>query len=132
MLGAIYQPNGKAEKADSHFKAALKIAIPSRWDDILFWTHYCLVLLFYNDGRFEDAQAHADHAKSHTTNSTYNLGRAVGMQASTWYLQHRFEEARSEALCAINIYEKLEAARDLEDCRGLLRIIQKGLNVPSS
>ena len=40
-------------------------------------------------------------------NSAYNLGRAMGMQASILYEQGRLEEARSEVLRAIEIYEKL-------------------------
>jgi hypothetical protein len=36
------------------------------------------------------------------------------LQAWVWYNQHRLEEARSEALRAADIYEKLGAAKDVE------------------
>jgi len=44
--------------------------------------------------------------------------------------QNRHEEARSEALCAADVYEKIGAARDAEDCRQFLRYIEKELNIP--
>ena len=53
------------------------------------------------------------------------------IQASIWYKQHRLEEARSEALRAIEIYEKFGATRDLEDCRELAQKIQRELNAPA-
>ena len=52
------------------------------------------------------------------------------LQAWIWYKQHRLEGARSEALGAADIYEKLGAAKDVEDCRKLLQWIQRGLNKP--
>jgi len=42
-----------------------------------------------------------------------------------WFIQRRFEEAKSEALRVIEIYEKLGAAGDLEECRLLLRLIEE-------
>ena len=73
----------------------------------MFWIHYAFAQLFGDQGKFEDGRAHIEHAKSFAVNSTYNLGRAMGMQASILYEQGRLEEARSEVLRAIEIYEKL-------------------------
>ena len=47
-----------------------------------------------------------------------------------WCGQHRLGEAKFEALCAADIYEKLGAAKDLEDCRKLFRKMEKALNTP--
>jgi len=47
-----------------------------------------------------------------------------------WYEQNRLEEARSEALCAVDMFEKLGAAGDLERCRALLRRIEGEINTP--
>ena len=88
------------------------------------------MLLFRNEGRLDDAQAHIEHTKSHTTNSAYLLGLAVEEQACIWYEQHRFEEAKSEALRAADIYEKLGTMKDLERCREHLQHIKKELNSP--
>ena len=127
-LGDVYESRGEAEKAIPHFKTALEIATAFGWHDILSWTHYSLARLFCDDGRFEDAQIHIEHAKSHAASGAYILGRATRMQALIWYRQHRLEEAGSEALRAINIYEQLGAVRDLGSCREFFRDIQGELD----
>ena len=48
----------------------------------------------------------------------------MGARAQVWYEQHKVEEARSEALRAVDFYEKLGAANDAEDRRTLFRDIQ--------
>jgi len=127
-LGEIYRSKGEIEKAIHHYELALEIASPFNWHNIMFWTHYRLAQLFRREDRFEDAQAHVEHAKSHAADSVYNLGYATEEQAWVWYGQDRFEEAKSEALRAANIYDKLGAAKDVEDCRKLLRYIDEELN----
>jgi len=52
------------------------------------------------------------------------------LRAEILYEQHRFEEARSEALCAADIYDELGAAKDVGECRELLRKIEKELDTP--
>ena len=52
----------------------------------------------------------------------------VELQAGVWYEQHRLEEATSEALRAVDIYGRLGAAQDVEDCRKLLMDIQAKLD----
>ena len=83
--------------------------------------------LFLKEGRFNDAQAHIEDAKSHTANDTYLLGAVAHLQANIQYKQHRFEEARSEALHGVEIFEKLGAVRDAELCRELLQWIEEKL-----
>jgi len=87
------------------------------------------VELFRDEGRFCDAQTHLEQAKSHAVNNAYHLGRATELQAEVWYRQHRLEEAESEALRAVDIFDKLGAAKDVERCRKLLRDIGKGPNI---
>jgi len=131
-LGEIYQSKGEIEKAIRHYELALGIASSFNWDAELFWVHYELLKLFRREGRFDDAQTHVEHAKSHAVNSAYNLGYVTEQQAWVWYEQDRLEEAKSEALCAAGIYEKLGAAKDVEDCKDLLRHVEEKLNVPVS
>ena len=83
--------------------------------------------MFFNEGRFDDAYVRVEHAKSHTSNSTYNLGRAMGLQAKFWYQQHKLEEAKSEVLGAIDLFEKLGAAWDAEITRELLQQIEQAM-----
>ena len=80
--------------------------------------------------RSDDAQTHLEHAKSHTVNNAYLLGHATEAQAAIWHQQHRLEEARSEALRAVDLFEKLGAVRDVECCRKILRVIEEELGTP--
>jgi len=130
VLGKIYQFKGKIGKAIHHLEMALEIASSFNWHDHLFWVHHNLGQLSLLQGRFDDAQSHAEHAKSHAINNTYNLGGATEQQAEVWYLRRRLKEARSEALCAADIFEKLGAVEDLERCRRLLRWIEEEINDP--
>ena len=131
VLGEIYESKGEIEKAIFHFKTALEIAIPFNWHDHLLWTHYCLAALFCDQGKFEDAHTHIEHAKPYTTGSAYYLGRMAELQARVWFKQRRLEEAESGVLRAIDIYGGLGAAQDVEDCRNLLRDIQGEPDIPA-
>ena len=128
LLGNIYRSKGDTEKAIHHFELALGIASSFGWDYHLFWTHYCLAQLFLGEEKYEDAHAHVEQAKSNAIDSTYNLGCATELQAMVWYKQHRLEEARSEALRAVDVFEKLGAANNMERCRRSLQRIQEGLD----
>jgi len=130
VLGNIYQSKGNTEKAIHHYEVALAIASSLNLDNQLFWVHYALTQLFFEEDRFDDAHTHIENAKSHTASGTYNLGRAMELQAHLWYDQGMFEKARSGALHAADIYEKLGAGQDLEDCRELLQWIDEELNRP--
>jgi hypothetical protein len=62
--------------------------------------------------RFDDAHAHIEQAKSHTVNNTYSWVARSLLQAQVWYRQQdRLEDAKSEALRALEIFEKLGAAK---------------------
>jgi len=128
ILGQVYQSKGKTEKAIYHSEVAIGIATSFNWHDILFWVHYNLAGLFRIEDRLDDAQAHLEHAKAHTLDTTYFLGFAVEEQAWIWRKQHRVEEAKCEALRAADIFEKLGATKDLERCREDLLRVQKELN----
>ena len=128
IFGDIHKSKGETEKAVHHFEAALEIASSFDWHEEPFWIHHRLAWLFCNEGRFDDAHTHIERAKSHTVNSAYNLGHATELQARVWHRQDRFEEAMTEALRAADVYEKLGAAEDAEDCRTLHRVIQMELD----
>ena len=128
-LGEIYRSTGETEKAISRFKMALEIATPFGWHDVLLSNNCSLAVLFRDEDRFEDAQTHINHAKPYTINNQYDLARVMWLQATIWYKQRRFEDARSEVLRAADAFEKLGAAVDVEECKELLRVIQAGLSV---
>ena len=123
VLGTIYRSKGEVEKATHHFEVALGIASPFDWHTELFWIHYSLADLFSRKNRSDDTHAHVQLAKSHAVDDPYLLARASLLQARCWYKQHRPEEARSEALHALDLFEKLGAANEMERIRKLLREI---------
>jgi len=122
-LGLIYQHKGETEKAIHRIETALGIASSFGWHDHLSWDHYSLAVLFSTQGRFDDANARVEHAKSHALNSPYDLAFSMYLQAAIWFQQSRFEQAKSEALRAVEVFEKLGAAQDLDRCRELLGTI---------
>jgi len=128
VLGNVYRSRGESEKAINHLEVSLGIASSFNWHDQSFWIHYCLAEVLFDQGRFDDAHSHIKHAKSQTPNNTYYLGRAIYLQASFLYEQQRLEEARSETLHAISLYEKTGATRDIEYCRGLLQQIEDAMS----
>ena len=123
LLGEIHQSNNKREKAIQHLEVALRIASSFDWHNQLFWIHYHLAELFRNENEFDNARSHIQQAKSHAADDVYCLARAVERQAWIWYRQGRLEEAKAEALCALDTFEKLGAAEDAGQCRNLLRWI---------
>ena len=124
-LGDIYRSKEKTEKAVHHFEMARRIASRFDWTFELFWIHYSLARLFCNEYKLSDAHVHIERAKSRAVNSTYSLGRAVELQAGIYYRQHRLEDATSEALRALEIFEKLGASGEAKSCRALLRDIEE-------
>jgi len=127
-LGKIHRSKGEREKATHHFETALGIASSLNRHDAQFWTNHALAELFFDEGRFDDAGAHVQRAKSHAVNDAYLLGRAMELQAVFWYQQRRLDEAKAEVLHAADVYGKVGAAKDVEDCRKLLRRIETAIN----
>lgn len=120
----------KREKAIHHFEVALGIASPYNWHHYLFWTHFSLALLFYDEGSFDDAHVHVDPAKSHAFYDIYHRDRAMWLQARVCYQQRRLGVAAPGALCAPEIFEKFGTVRAMGDCGDLLRSIEAGLPTP--
>ena len=83
VLGLVCQSKGEAEKAINHFETALGIASSFNWHYQLFWTNHSLANLLFGEGRFDDAHAHVERAKSHAIDGagSYCLGRAMELQA---------------------------------------------------
>ena len=125
LLGDICHSKGETEKAINRYKAALRIASSFNWDNRQFWILYSLAGLFFDQGRFDEAHAHNECAKPHTVNEPYLLGRGMEQQAGFWYRESKLDEAKSEVLSSIGIYEKLGAAMDMERCRKLLQQIEE-------
>jgi tetratricopeptide (TPR) repeat protein len=132
VLGNIYRSKREREKTIHHFEKALGIATSFNSHGDLFWNHYGLALLFCDEGEFDEASTHTELAKSYVVDDVYYLGRAMELQAGIWYQQFRFEEAKSEALSALEFYEGLGAARAIGACKKLLQQVESGMETQST
>jgi len=101
---------GKTEKAILHFETAPGTASSFGRHDQQFWIQYSLAELLSNQGRFDDANPHVGHAGSLAVDNPYHArwscGRGSGGQTKSKVL----------ALRAVTIFEKHEAAQDLQKC----------------
>jgi tetratricopeptide (TPR) repeat protein len=129
VLGQIFRSKGERGKSIHHFETAIGIASPFNWRDDLFWNHFDLIALFLpgDELDLDEANAHVEQAKSHAVNDAFKLGRATQMQASVWYRQLRLEEAKLEALHALEMYEGLGATKDAGTCKSLLQVIEQAM-----
>ena len=132
FLGDIYQKKGETNKAIHHLEVALRIAPSLNRVSQLFWINCSLAELYRNQGKFEDAQTHIEHAKPHADNVPYLLARAMDQQAWLWAQQGRFEDAKSQTLRALDAFEKLGAAKDAEITRQFLHWIETALDGSNS
>ena len=123
ILGRIYHSKDKKENAIQHFKAALGIASTFNWHISLFWVHYTLARLFVEEDGLGSAQAHVKQAKSYAIQDTYLRAVAMILQARIWFRQGKSEEARSELLGALEIFEMLGA----QICRCNLHSIEEAM-----
>ena len=128
LLGDIFCSKDEPEKAIDQFEKALRIASSFNWHGQQFWILQSLAELFFRQSRFDDAHAHIELAKSHTIIDSHYMGRAMYLQARFWYDEGNFDAAKSEALYAANIYEKLGVIEDLEVCKKLLHDIEICIN----
>ena len=124
LLGDISHSKGEVEMAIDHYQVALTIATSLSWHDHEFWIHCRLAGLFSSQHRFNEAYAHIELAKPHAKRPSL-LGNVMVQQAGILYTQHRLEEAKSDALCAVNIFEEIGAIQDLGRCRWLLQQIEQ-------
>ena len=124
-LGEISWSKGERAKAIGHFETALGIATRFNWSFQQSWIYYSLAQLFFEENMFDDSLPHVERTKSYATHDTYLLGRVTELQAKIWLGQRRYEEARPEALRAIDLFEGIGATNDAEECRGMVRDIEE-------
>ena len=129
-LGIVYRSKGKAKEAVHHFMVALRIASSFGWHGRLFWIHLSMAELCVDKGELGGANACVRYAKSHTTDNTSNLVIAMQLQTLIWCKQGRFEEARSETLRIVKLYEALGIMGEAERYRTLAQRMQQVLDRP--
>ena len=124
VLGGIYESKGKMKKAIRHLEIALDIASSHNVANELFWANLVLSTVFSTERKFGDGQVHIERTKSLAANNANLLAFAILQRARIWNGQHRSDEARSEALRAINAFEKVGDTHRAERGRGLLQQIE--------
>jgi tetratricopeptide (TPR) repeat protein len=127
ILAKIYRSKGEKEKAIHHFETAIEIASPFNWHLELYWIYYALTELFIDENEFDDANARIERAKSHAVGNSYKLARVIHLQARVMYEQGRLEDAKSEVLRALEIYEKLGAPDAAVACGELLQEVEQAI-----
>ena len=125
-LGDIYRSKGKRKKATYHLEVALGIATPFNWHSELFSVECSLAQLFLDEDRFNDVYVHIERAESLAVDDSdaYSLGRVAHLRAKALCRQRRLEEAKSQALRGLEIFERLGAPGDQDNCRDLLQEIE--------
>ena len=124
-LGDIYRSKGRREKAIHHYEVVLGIASSFNWPPHLFWAHFSLAELFASQDELDTAYTHIKQAKSYAGGDSYSLGRAAQLQAWYLYRQCRLENAASEILYALEIFEKADALKEIGLCRDLIQLIEE-------
>jgi tetratricopeptide (TPR) repeat protein len=132
VLGYIYRSKEEKEKAIHHFETAIEIAFPFNWHEELCWIHYALAELFLGEDELDDANARLEQAQSHAVDRPYRLGRVVHLQAKVFYRQGRLEDAKSETLRALEIFENLGAAKEVGTCGSLLQKVEQAMRGQST
>ena len=124
-LGDIHRSKGESEEALHEYETALGISSRFNWNGEPFRIHLSLAKLFREEGCFNDAHVHIEEAKQRTENGTYYMGHAALEQARVYYQQRRLESAKSEALCALDIFEKFSTLQGVRCCKHLLQDIEQ-------
>ena len=125
VLGDICQSKGETAKAIGHLETALGIASRFNWRAQQSLIHRSLAEVLFEENKFDDAHVHVECAKSYAIHDAYQLGQATELQATFWLRERMFEEAKSEVLCAIDLFESIGAVNQAERCRGILRDIEE-------
>ena len=123
-LGEIHQSKGNTEKAIHHLEAALQIASSLNSLGDLCNIHMSLAYLSAKKGKFDDTNTHIERAKLCVGNDTFDQGYVSCVNSTVLVLQRRYEESKSEALCALAIFEKLGATDFVGNARQVLDLIE--------
>jgi tetratricopeptide (TPR) repeat protein len=118
LLGRVYGFKRNPKKAIEHFMVSLAITSSRGWHSQTALVHSFLGVVLSDAGMFDDAGTHLELARSHAVNNQLESVHTIKLQAYIWFKQHRFEEAESEYLRALDAYERLGDITNASECRG--------------
>lgn len=119
VLGDIYESKGEIGKAIYHLEVALEIASSLNVANQLFWVHFSWRRCFRGKAG-STTHGLMESAKPYAVDDAYLLARASQRQARYLDKQHMFKEAKSDALCALDAFEKFGAVNLAEETRRFL------------
>jgi tetratricopeptide (TPR) repeat protein len=127
LLGFVYYSKGETTKTIQNLEIALRIASSSNWINLLSCVHLSLAQVFAEEGRFDDAHTHIEHAKLYAIDGydTHLWALVMFEQAGLWCRQRLFEEAESGALSALEAFEKPGATNYSGRVREILQQIDR-------
>ena len=125
VLSEIYRSKGNPEKAIYHSEETLRIGSAPDTRHQLFTTHFSLANLYFGQDQLDNVLAHIEHAKSHAGSNMLYLGLAFRFSALTFFAKNRPEEAKSEALRALAILQRLGATSHVEETKEFLKKIEE-------
>jgi len=129
ILGHICEYRGEMDAAIDHIMKALGIASSLFSQDKQVWTLRYLLSLLLQEDRFDDAEVYVEQFKLRVANDPLNLGIAMQAQARIWHHQGRLEEARSELLRAIGLFEEIGVLADAtETLKQMLHWTEEEMN----
>ena len=128
-LGHISHRRGDTKAAIDHHKKAFGIARSLNSHEKQTGILACLVGLFLEAEKFDDAQVHIEYLRLYAVNDPAHLGVAMVAQAGIWYRQGKLKEAISELSQNISLYEKNGVSRDqVASLKGCLRKLEGEMN----
>ena len=125
-LAQIYFNKRDMEQATSHAETALRIGgITVRSN--LFTRYHTMARIHMENGRFDDAEAQLEHARSLAAEDSSEHSRLVLLQAHLLVKQGKLEEARSEAPRALDLLQEHGAVDQVKEAEDLIQSIDEGM-----
>ena len=129
ILGHICEHRGEVDAAIDHLTKALGIASSLFSQEKQVWILRYLLSLLFKEDRFDDAEVYIEQLRLHAANDPLSLGIAMQAQARIWHHQGRLEEARSELLRVIGLFEEIGVLADImETVKQMLHWIEEEMN----
>ena len=129
ILGHMCRRRGETGAANGHYMKALGIARSLNQQGEQLVTILSLVTLLVETERFDDALVHLDHLKLDVANNPRYVGVVMQAQARVLLYQGKLEEARSEMLRTIGLYEGIGvSAGYMDDSKKFLQEIEGKIN----
>ena len=114
VLGNIHNSKDNTGRTVHHFEEAIRIASSLNVTQLSFWINRVLSEMLFLERKFDNGQARLECAKSYAVNDAHCRAHVLEAQAWVWSGQGRFEEAKSEALRALGMFEQLGASVSAE------------------